>query len=374
MGLYMGSFRLMERFGVSRGVAVATSTAFLISPSFVLYEHWLFYTFPLATVVVLSLIVLARFLDHPTQRLATLFSSMLLFLCASWSVYQLLYFFLVVGSVAGRFRAGRRALLLGSALPLAILCAIYLKNTVIFGIPTTSSWTGMSLAKMTIWYAPPRALADLVASGTLSPLALTEPFSQPDEYPNDYFAFDTGRWPTVPVLTQRLKSTGLANYNNIGYLRVSATYLRDALTVLRRYPSTFIAACADAWRIYFWSTAGYDLLDVNKAHIARWSRAFDRGVYGRWGDSGLYLGLWIALPLAVAFALVRLIRGPNLRLDQSVLLLSVVINILFLAVVGNSVEVGENNRFRFTTDALSMTLLAAGCVWTAHSARARRTS
>jgi len=95
-------------------------------------------------------------------------------------------------------------------------------------------------------------------------------------------------------------------------------------------------------------------------------------VYGRWRDSGLYPGLWLELPLAVGFALVRLIRGPRLPLPQSELLLCVTRNILFLAVVGNTIEVGENNRFRFTTDALSVTLLAAGCVWTCERVRTRR--
>jgi hypothetical protein len=52
-------------------------------------------------------------------------------------------------------------------------------------------------------------------------------------------------------------------------------------------------------------------------------------------------------------------RGPGARLDHGARLLTALVcfNIAYVAVLGNSLELGENNRFRFETDALSLCLL-----------------
>jgi hypothetical protein len=49
-----------------------------------------------------------------------------------------------------------------------------------------------------------------------------------------------------------------------------------------------------------------------------------------------------------------------------------VFNIVYLAVIGNTLEIGENNRFRFATDALSMTMLLVGLQWALDRFRPRR--
>ena len=361
LALYIGLVILMRRLGVRLRLAVLAATLFLVSPSFVLYEHWLFYTFPVAMLLVMTVLALARLFDRPSPVRGLVFCSLVFLLCGIHSMYQFPYFVLSVVGLTAMYPRGRRALLCGAVLPFALLGTLYLKNAVVFGVPSTSSWAGMSLAKMTIGYLPTTTLNTLVTSGMISPLALVVPFGPPDAYPPAYFSVIG--FNDVPAVTARLKSTGEPNMNHVGFVGVSQQYLRDSLAVLWRYPRTLVGASGDAWWIYSWSSSDYRFLERNRAQIAGWNRAFDRVLYGRCRESGVYLGLLIGLSLAVVFATAVLFSGERAYAGDWRILAWVLFNILYVAVVGNVVEMGENNRFRFTTDALSLAILTLMVQW-----------
>ena len=61
--LYLSLFRLSIKLGVSRRVAFILCAVFMISPSSILYENWLFYTLPTCVLLVLSLLFLSKYTD-----------------------------------------------------------------------------------------------------------------------------------------------------------------------------------------------------------------------------------------------------------------------------------------------------------------------
>ena len=370
LALYIGLVKLLQRLGVRLRLAVLVATLFLVSPSFMLYEHWLFYTFPVAMLLVMTVLALARLLDRPAPVRGLVFCSLVFLLCGIQSMYQLPYFVLSVVGLATMHPRGRRALLYGAVLPFVLLCTLYFKNAIVFGVPSTSSWAGLSLAKMTIGYLSTNTLHKMVMAGLISPLSLVEPFSPPDAYPPAYFTA-TG-FDDVPAVFARVKSTGEPNMNHVGFVGVSRQYLRDSLAVLWRNPRTLVAASGDAWWIYSWSSSEYRFLERNRAQVARWNRAFDRVLYGHWHDSRVYLGLVIGLPLAVVFAAALLFSGERVYAGDWRILACVLFNILYVAVVGNMLEMGENNRFRFATDALSVAILTLMVQWVYDVLRSRR--
>ena len=120
-----------------------------------------------------------------------------------------------------------------------------------------------------------------------------------------------------------------------------------------------------SWLVYLRSGADSAWLRDNRLRIAGLSRWFDRLVYlqpqpfvNRLGPSHIAWSVFVLLPLA----LVHGVRSARRRLREgdpagAATLLFLAFTVVYVAVVGNSVEIGENNRFRFESEPLALTLL-----------------
>jgi len=93
------------------------------------------------------------------------------------------------------------------------------------------------------------------------------------------------------------------------------------------------------------------LAEGNLAPVRRWIARWDSVVLLRSPDTRICLSLVVGLPLAALWAVWRSRRHPAWAF--------IALTIGYVAVLGNATEVGENNRFRFATDALSVAALAA---------------
>jgi hypothetical protein len=166
------------------------------------------------------------------------------------------------------------------------------------------------------------------------------------------------------------KTTGGPNYNHAAYIRISDELLRDSLWVLRHRPRLYLASVREGWRVYFRSPADLRFLGAeNLGAVQPASDLYDALFFLRRPGPGAeddaraparYWGLIVGLPVIFALGLAAALgRGPGRRLDRSPRLLAAFLcfNIAYVAVVGNSLELGENNRFRFETDPLSVCLL-----------------
>jgi hypothetical protein len=363
--LYGSLFLLMRRLGVGSVTALLLSVLFVASPSFVLYESWLTYTFPVAAALVLSALLLDGLL-RGRRASAAGFVLCLLFLCGTWALFHLLYFVLVIGALAALAPA-RRSLLLWAALPVLVaLLGLYAKNLVLFGHFAPSTWLGMNLARITLQRSPAGDRRRLAAAGEISRVGVLRPFQVLSAYPPRYARVPG--FEEVPCLRAPLKESGAPNLNHLGYVPLSERYLRDSLALVRLDPSIYARGLAEAWLRYFASTSDLGHLVANVDRLESPIRWWDTLVYwrlpvevpfGRNGRLPLYLGLLAGLPVVVVVSL-RLSSRPasrGLSPESRLLVGYLCFNILWVALVGNSIEVGENNRFRFTTDPLSTALL-----------------
>jgi hypothetical protein len=282
-------------------------------------------------------------------------------LCGLWSAYHLLYLIIVLGGVYLLDRDVRRSLRVPGSVAVALVVVMYGKNLVLFDRFATSSWLGMSVAKVITHNVPPEQRQAFVESGTTSPLARIEPFSPLESYPDEYVR--SSPWP-VDALRNPRKSNGEINFNHYGYIGISAQYLRDALAVARAYPRALIVGLLKAWFLYFQTSSDYDLLVVNGPKLAGWAKVYDVLLYGKLPFSyvynerpyAMYSFLILGLPLVLLYAAALAARGGTSRTER-IVLGYLVFNVVYLAIVANSVEFGENNRFRFSTDPLSLVLL-----------------
>jgi hypothetical protein len=364
--VYAGVFLLMRRLGVSAGLAFVLATWLATAPAFVAYENWLFYSLPVAALLVLAAIAFERAVRRGRTRDGAFFLALLALVCGARSLYHLLYLLAATVLLAVAWRDPRRALAAG-AVPLLLVTAIYAKNAILFRHFAASTWTGMSLARLTTDALDRAEASRLVAEGVLSPASLVPAFSRPRAYPRSYF--EPPPTSRVRALVWEEKTTGWPNFNHAAYIRISDDLRRDATWVLLHRPRTYLASVRDAWGIYFRSPGDLRFLGAENIGVLRPASDFyDAIFFVRWPRPGegdpraavRYWGLILGLPIAFAVGLAAAFgRGRGRGLDRPSRLLAGLLcfNIAYVAVVGNFLELGENNRFRFETDPLSLCLL-----------------
>lgn len=373
--LYLAVFFLQVRLGVRRPVALILSTLFIASPAFVAYEHWLFYTFPVAVVLASSAWLLIRFLDSGANWAVFTFFALILLLCGARSMFHLSYFVAVALWLLVAVREKRRIVLLAALVPLVLLVSVYTKNLVLFGEFTTSTWTGMNVWGTTGRNVPSEERRRLVHQGVISELSLMDRYSPLAEYPERYT--NVSGFEDIAALRQVKKSTGHHNLNHLAYVAISRQYLRDSLYVTRHYPKAILVGFSRAWFQYFKSSSDAAFASGTRHRLAFLSNLYDYAFYGklplnlsrvaklpiydRKVRHYAYLFLLVGLPLVFVHGLRLALHGGRdtecLTRSQRMLLLYLCFNIAYVAFIGNAVEMGENNRFRFVTDPLYIVLL-----------------
>jgi hypothetical protein len=364
---YASVFLVMRRLGVRAWLAFALATWLATAPAFVAYENWLFYSLPVAALLALAAVWFDRALATGRTRDGFLFLAILTVICGSRSLYHLAYLLGAVALLALGWRDGRRALI-AAAVPVLLVVTLYAKNKVLFGHFAASTWTGMSLGHLTIDPLPRTEAERLVAAGTLSPASARPAFSRARVYQGAYF--DPPPATRVRALYWEEKTTGAPNYNHAAYIRISEDLLRDSLWVLRHRPGVYLGSVREAWSIYFRGPGELRFLGAENIDAIRPASDFYDAVFflrrpgpgagAEASASARYWGLILGLPVLFGFGLAATLgRGPGRRLDRSPRLLAgfLCFNIAYVALVGNSLELGENNRFRFETDPLSVCLL-----------------
>ena len=128
LGLYLSLLLLMRRLGVSPALAFGLATAFMVSPSFVLYEHLLFYMLPIALLILVSHLALWEALERVRGAWLLGFYTIVAALCALQSVFHLTYYLAVVGTVTALSPGHRRRVVAASLPPLGALGLLDAKN------------------------------------------------------------------------------------------------------------------------------------------------------------------------------------------------------------------------------------------------------
>jgi hypothetical protein len=245
----------------------------------------------------------------------------------------------------------------------------YGKNFLLYRDFTASSWGGMNLANVTTFRLNEEERILLQKSGELSKMATIIPFRNPKVYLEVFPHISlTG----IPVLDET--EPRRVNRHHLVYVEASKDYLKDALKVIKLYPSTYFKAIGQSMYIYFHSTSDSDFLYVNWVKIQGFDMWWNRLVYGQWNSgetlsdrmmtkSAKNIG-WVII-IAFCFSIIWCVRHLYKNISeitnaQNMLVLFMLYNIVFVTLIGNMMEVGENNRFRLSIDPFIMCLFAFG--------------
>jgi hypothetical protein len=358
--LMISIYQLGISMGFSHWLSAILSAWFMISPGTVLYENWLAYAHPLTTTLALAGAALYIFAGTHRLRWGVLFFSLLAVAALTWSLFHITWLLAILLMMVYVFQE-RRKVLLAALIPVILLAGWYAKNLVIVGEFTASSWAGMNLSKIATFRVPEKERRLLIKSGELSKFAQYPPFRNPQFYLK--LLPDT---PTtgIPLLDLPETSLGSRNHHHLVYVEASQYYLRDALRVIRLKPQYYLRSIGQAFYIFFHSSSDFDLILGNRGHIYGFDLWWNRLFFGQWLDdetsidrnvsmSPLHAG-WVII---VAFS-VALISSPlflwqnrkSLSDPQKLLVLFMSFNILYVTLVGNLMDIGENNRFRLVVD------------------------
>jgi hypothetical protein len=378
MGLAM-TFALQEalsRLNVPLWLGLVLTAAVMVSPAAVLYENLLFYTYPVTLMLILSVLCLEAHLRTGWMKYAWLFFGLLGCIVLTRSLFHPLWFVFVAGALIAIQRQHRRRLLVAAAVPLLLIAIWSVKNLALFGSANSSSWLGMSLCKMVTVGVPLGERVRLAEEGVLSPYALRPPYMEINKY-RDLLARRDSMG--VPVLDDEIRSTGNPNLNQSAYVGISRHYFDDALVLARLHPGLYLRGVAHALFIYFRPASEYLAFFPNRPSVQCVDRAVNRFLLGqiRYERPGFEAneeaidyawqvqrtGIVIALLYGVVllWSIVNLwtcLRLPSSITPHSAMFMYLFSSLLYVSVVGNMLEIGENCRFRFMVDPFFVVLLA----------------
>ena len=283
----------------------------------------------------------------------------------------------------------RRHVLIAAAVPTVLVGGWLLKNQLMFGDATMSSWVGMNLQRSTIPILDRVELERMHAAGEISDIAMIGPFgnyglyedSMPPCTPRHSHAAHTNQGHLDPY------GVIIPNFNYECFLPVYEQAGRDFWAVAREHPSVWVEGRVFSLRMTFTTSSrpsGSDSVLMRGLDEAYHLLRLD----ARGGVSTMDWGtpLYGAFNLTVRFSLAvialysllalysvlavgrRVLRRPGSDTDPVHLVTFVLVGFLgaFTVAVGAIGELGEQARFRAMTDPI---VLAAATLLTARLLR-----
>jgi hypothetical protein len=387
---------LLVRWGVGPLVAGAITAFALLNPSLLTTMTIGSYEVPVALMAAASLVAIQRYLDAPSLGWL-LAASALLTLCAmTRSLFNPIWLALVLVVVLLARPVSWRRVGGALAIPLVLVGGWMLKNEILFGTPTMSSWLGFNMQRGIVAPMDRDLVAADVRDGEVSDLAQVYPWLALHDY--DRWTDDCEPVHDNPAVSreEKLQFQGLPvhNFNNECYLPAYAQAQEDAVTLGRRHTGRYahdrMAALVMSYRFAeIGSPTGDTWLDnVYEPLLGKRRVVLD---ISDWNISLLTadrapmpLNISLTLAALTVFVLVRggivsLIRlgrrGWRRRHEwpaQEVVWLVVAWTTAVVILGGDLVEFGENGRFRSTLDPLLVALPLAALAQAVSRRRSHR--
>jgi hypothetical protein len=233
------------------------------------------------------------------------------------------------------------------------------KNWALYGVPSTTSWSGMMLARAAVMSLPLNERRRLVSEGKLHSVSLVTPLSPLSAY--EKVGIKPAKPTGVALLDEPSGRDFPRNLENRTFIEISRLYWRDDLWIIEHRPGAYLRSVGRGFADFFapptiaWEGGG------NVGRMGAYDRWFSTIVYGKLGPGkdGLFLiGVYaLALVSGAWIAFRRLRPGAD---AATVTVAFALLAILYLGVVGNFGELGENFRFRLVLDPLAVSLVAVG--------------
>jgi hypothetical protein len=352
-------FALLIELRLPRRAALAIAAAFSLTPAVLAYENSFFYDYPTLVLLTVTALAVARFVSRPTFGRGLLLFGGAACLVLSRTLFQVAWLLAVIALLLIACRRDRRTVFLSCALPLALVLGVFGKNWLMYGVPSTTSWTGMGLARVAVSGVPLSERRRLVSEGKLHSVSLVKPLSPLSDY--EAVGIEPDPPTGIPLLDEPSGREFPRNLENRTFIRISRLYWKDDLWIVEHRPGSYLRSVGRGFADFFapptraWGGQG----DVGK--ISSYDRWFNAVVYGRLGPGKDGLFLVAAYVFALLFGLWIAVKRLRPNADAATVTIAfATLTTVYVSLVGNFAEVGENFRFRFVVDPLVVSLVAAG--------------
>lgn len=373
----VSSYRLLLFFGLSRPLAFLLPLLFTVTPTFILYEHWFFYSHIMLTLLPSAFAWLILYAQERRIGLAVFGLSLMALMSLTRSTYHVLWVATVTLVIVSVYPPPRRRLRWVLLVPLLIVLAVYAKNVALFGQFTTSSWLGANLYKTVIFGVAPEDVAALHAAGRL-----TFDADQPAPFaPETIIAFDAyerePRLEVIPATGEMFKFDGFVNYNHYKMIAYAQARGDDALTLLRECPACYGGTLLA--KGFFFIQPARDYVYIEDSPLGERLRglieAFDRSWLGhglglllfddfkinqRPAGSFFYIPFFVFLVLAYVSGAQVSWRAFRQRDPARYAIALSYLSLLLFSLIYLLLEHGENNRFRYELEALLLLFFVIG--------------
>jgi 4-amino-4-deoxy-L-arabinose transferase-like glycosyltransferase len=371
-------YLLTWKLSASRIAAAITTGLLTFSPQFVLYENWLFYSFPSMALLTLATFALYKFAETGRQRWCVGLFALLGILLMTRSLFHPGWLVLITALLVTTMWDRRRQILLVASVPLIVVLLWCGKNYYYFGSFSMSTWLGLGLSNITTLMLPRAELQPLVERGDLSKWALV---SRYDEH-RAIFLADLAPPIGVPVVDYVAKSDGRVNFNYKDIPVINRYYTADSLAVMRKFPSVYLTGVVMANKLYFSPTGMNMFIDQkNLEAVAPMEQIFTPLLTGTTASTKMMpvpmfgfadrlgrpvntsLPLMLAWIVVFAFAYTQarqaFLRPRGSQAEPRAIVMGfIVLTAGYLWLVSTTLELGENYRYRFLIEPLFFVVTA----------------
>jgi hypothetical protein len=361
-------FLLLVRTGLSHPASAVLALAFSVHPATVLYENWLFYSYPVACLLCWGALFLHRWIERFRLADGIVFGLLLAAVVLTRGTFHPAWLLAIVVALWVVFPEARRQLLYVGLIPLLLVALVYAKNYVLFDKAVSGKFIlSSTLTSLTVDQLPESERERLVRSGELSRVSQVRPrMVRLEDYESILGPFeDTG----IALLDLRFKASGMPNYHHAGWDAVGALQYHDAMYVLRHYPRLYLRAVGPNVGRYFDAAASYFSPPFSPPEYANsgrlaallnplarlQTRAFHAVAFGACVlFSGWVGGRWLLQRLFGH----RAARQP-IEDAFAATLLFCLFNVVYLGLVTVLLSDGEQNRYRFKVTPLYLVMFGA---------------
>lgn len=348
-------YKMMIELNIRKRLCFIFTILYIITPATLLYENLFFYTHIVIFFFIAAVFLLNKYLQSKKKIYIKLHFIFLLLISLTTSFFHLIWFLFTVAFLFWILKYNRKEIAIALIIPVIILLGLYTKNLILFGVFNSSSWFGMNLSRITVFQVPTTEREELIKNGLISEVSLLPPFPQYDDVRN----LKTIKKDSigVEIADQTTKPSGGTNFNNLIYLEISKVAFNDSKFIIENYPQYYLQGVKKAFQIYFKPPSNYGLINKNLLQINSYNNFFNALIYG--ASKSDTLGYFtVMLTIFVILGTSIFLFKENISNKDKIILAFMLFNIIYVIMVGNFFEVGENNRFRYYTEIFSYVLFA----------------